>query len=49
MIYTRQNNTFMFEGDSFAKTEQNMGMIMDDGLLITKLLQTKPQMKEKII
>ena len=41
--------TFMFEKDPAAKSEQNKDKILEAAMLLMKILQTKPQIKNEIM
>ena len=45
----RQKDTFQFEKDSFSKNAEGISKIYHEVLLLTKLLQTKPQVQNMII
>ena len=45
MKYRRQNNNFQFEEDTFSKDARGIRTIYHEVLLLSKILQTKPQVK----
>ena len=45
MNYRRRSNTFQFEGDPFAKTDDGIDEICHEIKLLMKNLQTKPQIR----
>ena len=49
MKYMRQSKTFHFEEHLFRKGALGIAKIMHEALLLRKILQTKPQMKNRVI
>ena len=49
MYCVRPKNTFHFQEDPFIKWPQCLTFIMQKKILSKKLLQTKPQIKYKVI
>ena len=45
MEYHRQNSTFQFEEDAFAKNVQNIGKFMLEVIIFLKFSLNKPQIK----